>query len=420
MFAKTRLQPSRLVVAFALIAAFALVAVAPATRAAETDSAAVDGAVAWLEAQQLDNGAFAAFGGESDPGATADVVYALAAAGIDPAIVVSNSGSSPTDYLVENAPGVAQTPGLAAKVALALIAAGADPRDANGTDLIAAIEAGFNPATGFYGMGAFNHAYALLALAAADADVEPAAIDALLAAQIDDGSWSFTGEPLPGTGDSNTTALAIQALGALGTADDAVTSGIEYLRSLQDESGAIAYDASSAPDLAGDANSTAVAIQAFVAAGEDASGLIEALSTFQNPDGSFFWQPTTPDPSLLATAQAVPALLEAPLPLTSSAAQSSTTYDEALQPAQPLPDCTYYEITEHNVCGRFDRFWTERGGLMIFGYPMTEEFVDEGGMTVQYFERARFEWHQEFAGTPYEILLGRLGAEHIDDAQATR
>src|SRR5207244_9299315 len=43
-------------------------------------------------------------------------------------------------------------------------------------------------------------------------------------------------------------------------------------------------------------------------------------------------------------------------------------------------------------------------------YPLSEE-VSENGLTVQYFERARFEWHPENAGTPYEVLLGRLGAD---------
>ncbi len=32
---------------------------------------------------------------------------------------------------------------------------------------------------------------------------------------------------------------------------------------------------------------------------------------------------------------------------------------------------------------------------------------------VHYFERARFEWHPENAGTPYEILLGHLGTEML-------
>jgi hypothetical protein len=29
---------------------------------------------------------------------------------------------------------------------------------------------------------------------------------------------------------------------------------------------------------------------------------------------------------------------------------------------------------------------------------------------VQWFERARFEWHPENRGTPYEVLQSRLGA----------
>jgi len=33
--------------------------------------------------------------------------------------------------------------------------------------------------------------------------------------------------------------------------------------------------------------------------------------------------------------------------------------------------------------------------------------------TVQYFERARFEFHPEAAGTPYEVQLGLLGAQAL-------
>src|SRR5690606_25326754 len=41
----------------------------------------------------------------------------------------------------------------------------------------------------------------------------------------------------------------------------------------------------------------------------------------------------------------------------------------------------------------------------------SEEFT-ENGLTVQYFERARFEWHPEHRGTEFEVLLGRLGADY--------
>lgn len=33
------------------------------------------------------------------------------------------------------------------------------------------------------------------------------------------------------------------------------------------------------------------------------------------------------------------------------------------------------------------------------------------GIIVQYFERVRFEYHPELAGTEHEVLLGRLGVE---------
>ena len=49
----------------------------------------------------------------------------------------------------------------------------------------------------------------------------------------------------------------------------------------------------------------------------------------------------------------------------------------------------------------------------LCGYPMSEEFrmILEDGReyTVQYFERARLEWHPEHR-PPYDVLLGRLGA----------
>jgi hypothetical protein len=55
----------------------------------------------------------------------------------------------------------------------------------------------------------------------------------------------------------------------------------------------------------------------------------------------------------------------------------------------------------------------------VFGLPLTEEFRQQNADTgvtydVQYLERQRYEYHPELAGTPYEILLGRLGAELLE------
>jgi hypothetical protein len=82
------------------------------------------------------------------------------------------------------------------------------------------------------------------------------------------------------------------------------------------------------------------------------------------------------------------------------------------QPASPsgAENCAFVSDVGHNICSGFRDYWNENGGLPVFGYPLSEELAEDG-RTVQYFERARFEWHPENAGTVYGVLLGRLGAE---------
>jgi N-acetylmuramoyl-L-alanine amidase len=72
------------------------------------------------------------------------------------------------------------------------------------------------------------------------------------------------------------------------------------------------------------------------------------------------------------------------------------------------PSVTYFQQTGHNLAYGFKHFFDTRGGLDLFGYPRTEELTEDG-WTVQYFQRARFEYHPEHAGTPYEVQLGLLG-----------
>ncbi|HEU5087669.1 MAG TPA: hypothetical protein VFT99_09495, partial [Roseiflexaceae bacterium] len=83
-------------------------------------------------------------------------------------------------------------------------------------------------------------------------------------------------------------------------------------------------------------------------------------------------------------------------------------------PNPQQPGVLYFEQTGHSLRGAFDAYWRTYGGLAQFGYPITEEFrernPDDGReYVVQYFERARFEYHPELAGTRYEVLLGLLG-----------
>lgn len=81
--------------------------------------------------------------------------------------------------------------------------------------------------------------------------------------------------------------------------------------------------------------------------------------------------------------------------------------------AAPLPDTTYFSATGHNLGGRFRDYWAANGGLAVFGLPLSEEFVeslDGQAYRVQYFERARFEYHPENAA-PYDVLLGQFGRQ---------
>ena len=92
---------------------------------------------------------------------------------------------------------------------------------------------------------------------------------------------------------------------------------------------------------------------------------------------------------------------------------SEVTQGRAFEPATPADatgDRTFYPQTNHTLGGAFQQFWQNNGGLAIFGYPISEPF-QENGYLVQYFERNRFEYHPEFAGTPNEVLLGLLGSE---------
>jgi uncharacterized protein YkwD len=89
----------------------------------------------------------------------------------------------------------------------------------------------------------------------------------------------------------------------------------------------------------------------------------------------------------------------------------------------------YFAETGHAIDPRFWGYWSSYGlefdgqhgtsaeeSLALFGLPLSEPVMERSatdGKTylTQWFERARFELHPENAGTPYEVLLGLLGAE---------
>jgi LPXTG-site transpeptidase (sortase) family protein len=82
------------------------------------------------------------------------------------------------------------------------------------------------------------------------------------------------------------------------------------------------------------------------------------------------------------------------------------------------PTATFFPETGHTLDNGFQNFWQMRGGLAIFGFPISEEFQEQNASdgqlyTVQYFERARFEYHPANP-LEYHVQLGQLGSQYLE------
>lgn len=83
------------------------------------------------------------------------------------------------------------------------------------------------------------------------------------------------------------------------------------------------------------------------------------------------------------------------------------------QQANNSPGARFFPETGHTLGGGFLEYWNTHGGLADQGYPLSEEFTEISDLngqpyTVQYFERAAFEYHPENP-VPYTVLLSQLG-----------
>jgi outer membrane protein assembly factor BamB len=76
-------------------------------------------------------------------------------------------------------------------------------------------------------------------------------------------------------------------------------------------------------------------------------------------------------------------------------------------------DRIVFKDTGKSVGGKFLQYWQAHGGLAQQGFPISEEFTEKSALdgkdyTVQYFERAVFEYHPENP-PPNDVLLSQLG-----------
>ncbi|MGC9359831.1 MAG: prenyltransferase/squalene oxidase repeat-containing protein [Anaerolineae bacterium] len=261
-------------------------------------------ALDWLLQQEQEDG------GYGSAGNTAEVLIALAANRQEVAeATVANMLASATEFAAD--------PSGAGKLALALTAHGIcwpygvpQPLEF------------FDSDTGSFDPGAAPHALAMLGTAALDQTIPPLASAHLLDQQQPDGGWEWSA----GWGtDTNSTALAIQALVAAGepVTSTAIISATNYLAEAQNDDGGFPYSPTSEWGTDSDSNSTAYVVEALLAIGEDPSSdkwvvdgnsPISYLLDMQLEDGSFEWQPDG-GPNQSSTQQVVPALLGRLFPL---------------------------------------------------------------------------------------------------------
>jgi hypothetical protein len=91
-------------------------------------------------------------------------------------------------------------------------------------------------------------------------------------------------------------------------------------------------------------------------------------------------------------------------------------------------DTKFFNETGHNIRGEFLQFYNSNpNAIIIYGYPITEEFTNRDGKKIQYFQRTRFEYRAELpAGQRVQLsLLGRetytsTGPLNVNNAFACR
>lgn len=91
------------------------------------------------------------------------------------------------------------------------------------------------------------------------------------------------------------------------------------------------------------------------------------------------------------------------------------TRDRAFSPIAAFADTAdrrFFKETGHSLATGFKKYWDDNGNVNTFGFPISEELT-ENGVTVQYFERGRLEYHPELEEGK-RITLGRLGEELLE------
>jgi hypothetical protein len=87
----------------------------------------------------------------------------------------------------------------------------------------------------------------------------------------------------------------------------------------------------------------------------------------------------------------------------------------AALPARAQTEARFFPETGQSITGAFRAFWEANGALANFGFPISAEYQQADGRTIQWFERARFELavsngqaQVELANLGREVTAGRV------------
>jgi len=280
-----------------------------------TDTEVAD-ALDYLSGEQGTDGSIGGFG------ASAWVVMAIAAAGEDPRDWKTGSNPSIVDYLATNADDADSATDYA-RMLLAIVAAEEDPNDFGGRDFVSLLESTYDGTQIGDNVLLNDDFWGVMGLIAAgrnpDSEIISGCVAFILSNQNLDGGWSWG---VGADSDVDDTAAAIMALIAAGESSGsvAITEALAYIKSTQMDSGGFESWGST------NADTDSWGIDAIAAAGQDpiaaawTSGAgntpVDDLLTFQQGDGSFYWQTGNPGMSIhKTTACAITALLGKPFPV---------------------------------------------------------------------------------------------------------
>jgi len=333
-------------------------------------------ALEWLKTQQDTQSG--SFGG----GATnADAVFAIARAGQNPdGADWTENEISALEALESTTPGYiygSDPAGRLAKVIRAVQAAQdvgvgwANPYNFAGQNLVSQLLATYNFGTyRYHPTNLYSHDLAILALSEVSQSVYPEAVTAIKNDQKGNGGWGWAWDA--STPDTDATAQSMQALTAAGgpSSPDVCDNAAAFLQDLQFADGGF-------PDLATrpetNCNSTALAIQGLLAIGRyretplllstGKGGVFsswDALLAFQQQSGSFSFTTSSSGSPMLATLDAIPALVSG--------------YYPAYEPLSELDGTLTGQVSSRLTCGH---------GLQVVA-PYTGDDDNDGWAKLRY------------------------------------